>query len=610
MKPNKLLSTYIVDPEYCGFVIAVCNEADQVTNLAKTLESARCQGWILQSPRHIFAFFQVGLHPESLFGALSTAHGTTEAQTFIVGRLCGRQLLPGQTYMVLKIPIATAMWEELIDKLCQATNNTAIVLLDPFEGNIWVLTPSAALLVSDKLTGLTQFEYDNALMVTASTSITKVSTISRSAKSYDPLEAQIHEILNSQAEWLMEESSRIEEASRRLRLDNIGYSVSSVAQHIVKSLVEEGRNSLKFLDNQDMRDSILILTDRISHEFAKLTYFLANIRAALIDNGASSILFGNARHSAKSQKGTISAASILVKEFGNRIWSSDSSPFLVSYGEYFSAVRISDWFKLFDWNANDIPDLKNLPDIISLPDWCSGRLGALPVLAHEVGHIVASQKGKVPLTELFLEVERIHGANVVPDSSKQRSHLYLTIEKHIKIMKEKQQRLSILQNWTNELAADLIACALCGPAYLFAFARFALGNLYAIGSGKELIWQTHPRTSSRLRTCEWALQKWGFKLNFHSNYLPDVVPLLIENEDLLQLVRDAIPRPYSVMEHSIAVNGVESSLHGGELIQADPTLLLNALWHSVVNKTGYANEIALAYSLLNSRLSAPTTAST
>lgn len=596
--------TYAINPEYCGLVIGPREGAELGAALAGAMESTSCEGLVLQSSHHVIAYGRVGLHPESLFSALSSAHGAMGAQTSVVGQLGEGRLELGQPCMVFRIPMATAMSRELITDLQRTTGDAAVILLDPFDGSVWAIAPSIPLLDADELSALVEFEFDGSLVVTAAIEGIAATATPRSATAYDPLGAQLNEILNSQSEWLLEESSRIEEASRSIGLGKFGQPVASVTQSIVSSLVERGRLARQSADDPSAREAVLRLVDSTALTFQQLAQLLAGVRVALVDNGASPVVHGDARHSGKTRKATILAANALAAEFGDRLGECAGPPFLVSYGQYFTASQISRWLDQLENGAGVVSQGCELPDLVTLPDWCAGRLGALPVLAHEAGHIATSGLGEEVYSELFRQVESLDASSAWRDQGGGK------FDKHLNATEDLRQHFHVLCNWADELAADLIACALCGPAFLFAFARFALGTLHTMGSEDESVSHTHPPTSSRLRTCEWALQQWGFDVQLQSTFLPDGLKL-VEDVGLLQSVREIVSRPYGLEEHAQAVGATESALHRGELLGATPpTVLLNALWHSVVDKTGYANEVALAYALLVGWTGDPTNGST
>lgn len=213
------------------------------------------------------------------------------------------------------------------------------------------------------------------------------------------------------------------------------------------------------------------------------------------------------------------------------------------------------------------------------------RLGALPLVAHLVAHLAPGADGPNQRQGAIKALKGEYGP-----------FLRETAETAAETRVLKLQRLDWIEQhgirlfeWWKEMAIDLAASATCGPAYVFAMARFVGDEPARPGTAIRM-----PLTD-RIQICLQFLRSRGFSVQFASRFLPPHLPDGLDNlfDDIVADVR----RPYSAAEDEDARRRVGPLLEAGELVRDPPTQVLNVLWHAVSIKGQYVNELAALASL-------------
>jgi len=219
------------------------------------------------------------------------------------------------------------------------------------------------------------------------------------------------------------------------------------------------------------------------------------------------------------------------------------------------------------------------------PYWYLYRFGLFPILAHEVGHVFLSiwtstdTQIRDQLLDLVYQMEQI------PDDD------------HAKA-----------SNMVIEIYADLLATLIAGPAYLYAFGRllFEISD-ETLNYNRNVQQEFHLPPSIRMQIISEALKHQNIPVRMK---LPS--PLAKDNPyrnltDLAANVASDVERilgtgliihPYDSLQHKIAITGAKKSLKKGVIATYRPTILLNALWDTVFDKKGYANEMTVVFSML------------
>ena len=236
--------------------------------------------------------------------------------------------------------------------------------------------------------------------------------------------------------------------------------------------------------------------------------------------------------------------------------------------------------------------------VVAFPRHLRFRLGALPLLAHFIAHIVLGfQRANVALDMLLRQpvddpvvgpmIERLeHNEDHVPQAGS--SELLPALVKEL-IQSELNCRKL---RFAEELVVDMVATALIGPAYCYAFARFLPGLMLEPDSHP----QDSPSLHERLTLCLAFLRKRGFEVPFDSAYLK--APNAQVSDIWAQLALDVVPKPYTASEHKRGIAHHRVALAEGQCTEGSPAVLFNVLWEAVATKSSYINEMAMLVSLL------------
>ena len=157
--------------------------------------------------------------------------------------------------------------------------------------------------------------------------------------------------------------------------------------------------------------------------------------------------------------------------------------------------------------------------------------------------------------------------------------------------------LEIFERVIYPIACDLISCAVAGPAYLYALARFAPPDNYSNSrqTSNDHWRRGYPSLAERI-SCALGFLKWrGLDPHFASIYYQESAGL--EAPDLFEWVLSTATSPYTPEDHKRAIGEIKRSLMKGDVIPSRPTLVLNALWDGVVRKSGYVDEMAAVSSI-------------
>ena len=209
--------------------------------------------------------------------------------------------------------------------------------------------------------------------------------------------------------------------------------------------------------------------------------------------------------------------------------------------------------------------------VLQYPRLWALRSGALPLIAHGITHPLLNLGA---LSWMIAQDPAYSGVLVELGES-------LDEEPSDPELGEAHRRLT-------EMFADLIGCAVMGPAYFYALCRFVTGHLHG-GQPQEAV-----PMERRIRTCLRFLRALDFETPLQTEFLDE------ENSRSSDLLRDLVlglvGSPYNHDDHQ-AVPAVQAKLQGGQVVDAPCSVLLNALWDAVNRRADYVNELALFESL-------------
>ncbi|MBZ5491448.1 MAG: hypothetical protein LAO76_11000 [Acidobacteriia bacterium] len=400
---------------------------------------------------------------------------------------------------------------------------------------------------------------------------------------YDPLNAQIREVLNSSSAVIAEQLKTLGTVWRH----SVGGTPPQELR-VIENTIMKNRETLReflevFADDRREQAIALGLVDNLS---AQINAFSSNfdrlIRQANQYASPKNLLTEPVAETASYSEAVapffLRAARNLAEEFVSRsgiartkvipviadAFTIHNDPFFVRYS--------TDWSDTFEKTV-----------LATIPVQFRLRLGALPVLAHEIAHLVLDHS---------LLVEKLADRKYRAE----KDSLTTTIEEISQMAEDdlpsKMQEAEMARAWALELLADCVAALIAGPAFLYAMARFATGTL---SESRRKGTQTHPPFANRLRCCLAFLKARGFDVPFQSKLLT-VGDETIGNT-LSRDIQALVPRPYTVTEHDDAKTKVKEALQNGRVPDAAPTAVLNALWDAVVRKESYVNEIASLFAM-------------
>jgi hypothetical protein len=222
--------------------------------------------------------------------------------------------------------------------------------------------------------------------------------------------------------------------------------------------------------------------------------------------------------------------------------------------------------------------------VIEMPAEVRMRLGAVPMIAHEVVGV---------MTERLDEIARC----LVGLKNAAYPELYALLPKlllrrgHAPEEDVRRHQLA-LRNIGRKFGADLLACAAAGPPFIFALARFGAGT----GSAGTQVSGTEDMLplQTRLSMCIGLLNALGRPPGFISSYLPDAGMTI--PPDVIAVVRTSMVEACASEDE---IRRITTDLRAGRVVRALPTAILEALWRSVASRSGYLHEIAALVSVAN-----------
>jgi len=215
--------------------------------------------------------------------------------------------------------------------------------------------------------------------------------------------------------------------------------------------------------------------------------------------------------------------------------------------------------------------------VVEMPIIVGPRLGLLPILYRLVSEIFVEKTKEKLFSDLNLLATEIK--SVLNKSTKSTSFWSNISSKPLCLL--------------NELAADLIATKIGGPAYFYALLR-GLPSERRLKEGKSFGFQ------DKLCILRIFLQERDIELRFmpeerlRSELVRD--PFV---QKLVRLIKDLdLPSEYSRKTHESDMPEVKLELMVGEVRPIEPSIVANALWDTVFDKEGYLNENAAFLSVL------------
>lgn len=396
--------------------------------------------------------------------------------------------------------------------------------------------------------------------------------------SYDPIGSQASELLNQVFPELRTHVKELDQVWREVLDQEPPNEVKKLARDITTVEIEL-RDLLSRNHSEDVVSNYIDRFATISEFNIKSCRELAtrinDYRAGAEPLGAGepfSVSIGNV---------ILKSAACLAKDLLCRLGLSAAYRVIPTFGDHTCIyLRLLMPFK----DGSDQPTTSRLV----LSETHRLRLGALPLIAHELAHLENSTAHGAVISRLLAADYAGYPADIL---RKVAPHLGQW-DGNIEVLSREG---GPAQQWAEELVADLVACASCGPSYVYALARFALGSMSQFAD-RSVMHLSYPPIGDRISLCLSYFAHFSIEVPFESKFISEVniVDLGSLSDDIVKLLHDS----YTPLQHNEAITTVKELLMQGHVIDARPTLILNALWDGVVRRSGYVNELAAVSSIL------------
>ena len=384
---------------------------------------------------------------------------------------------------------------------------------------------------------------------------------------YDPIEAQIREVLGSVSETARQAASDLLADWK----ESLGEPIPGDIQNLQTQIDDEKRRILEARDDATPDLDLSTKIDSCAQSLRSMRRTAFELRARIRDYEWSP--HRHATYEKVSTPMMLRALQRYAADLAEQL--GINSYLLPVVGEEFSTST----------EMPVAPLGTRKTDVIEVPPEIRLRLGAVPMIAHPVVQLLGDRLENLVKAIVEISPKRYpHLANVVPRFEESgKSYVFGDFELH----RPRQRRVAL------DVAADLVSCVITGPPYVFARARFAVGNL---GEPAAAAPEDSPSFRLRLGMCLGLLKAIGREAEFNSVYYKQG-PLEIPDNVVKEVKK--IPRlTRRWPEANIAA--ITNDLRAGRIVRAHPTAILIALWRAVAARSGYLNEVAALVSVATS----------
>ncbi|KAB2942543.1 MAG: hypothetical protein K8F92_02510 [Hyphomicrobium sp.] len=553
-------------PQYFGLFYASGSSSRQPIALA--IERSERTATLYEATNALLVVLTGDTHTESVTRLLDDLHFLTPGVSLIAPSVAKLPTPPRSNIFLDRMDVSA-----LSPGLLQAVldQNDVFALLDLNRNFLWTLSASPTGLFHDPAVG----GAGNAVARLACTaSYDAAPPPQRVSQPYDPIASRVSELSNQTApavdRILIDLASKWEAVLNEPPPQEIAEARVELADNVqrIREITEEGLS-------QDVLLAALAHGETVSTQYAEQS---AQLLVALDDYDPRR---GDYRDHGSSL--ILKCIKAFVGEMAGRIGL--SNPRLFPFFENGYAMYLG----AFGWLRRD-QTAKGRLIPLSISRVHRMRLGAAPVTAHLVSHI---KNLEMTEKELMVLIE-------TPDTDFFRNAI-----KRIDPQWERpdfdslamRKSLGVFCRALSVIRSDLLSCAIAGPAYLYALARFmSPGGYDDVSGGSREGWRRgYPPLSERM-LLSLSFLKWrGLHPHFTSVYFHDRET--IQAPDFFQWVLGNAASPYTAEEHQQALGDLKRSLMHGNPVSSAPSLVLNALWDGVVRKSGYVDEMAAVASI-------------
>jgi hypothetical protein len=393
---------------------------------------------------------------------------------------------------------------------------------------------------------------------------------------YDPIDAQVGEVLGPICDTAMRAAADLVNDWQEVLSDPIPSDIRGLQDDIA----EEGRRVRELRKAAHLKGSnrdLLSEVDHYAQSLRTLRRIAFDLRSKVHDYEWP-----------KRERATYESVATPLMLRAARRYTAELVEQLDITGYIFLPVVGQDFgmtSKLFPASATSrSAELETSTVVIEVPAEIRLRLGALPMIARPVSAIMDFKLNEIAL--VFADMERRRYPSIdklLPPLSVRDGH---TVPAEV----ERYQRVVI--EVAKEIAADLLATAIAGPPFVFAMARFAVGNLQESDPTMSLDTRLPP-FRTRLRACLGLLDGLHIDSGFRSAYLPDgalsLPPPVVE---VIKSATAGVQRPTAS-----DLDRITADLRAGRVSRAPSGAILTALWSAVAARSGYLHEVAALLSV-------------
>jgi len=566
--------------QYAGLFWTAPNRAALLNDLA---QQHPVSSWIYASSKLALAVVVADRHGEPVISFLRSAHELCQgASSIITGLVSGTtpQPPPKDAYLL------RFRFDEFNAAMLTAvlSHKSVYILCAPDIRELIAIVPTATAL--ELLRGFPAPAPVTGLELVYST--VPPNTPRRHSHQYDPIESQISEVVNRSSVAVREELSYLKQAWVTALGEEAPWEISEVEANIRQVATELGerlKNGPQSMNKDEWNRAMLSKVDRAASSIRYTSEQCERLRSVLADYSLVPSPWERPSSYAESARYIfLAAARKLTIELSDRCGIGDNIDILPAF--IFSDFAT---FPIFDLRILEDRYRRNTGrehTVVSFPRTLRMRLGALPLVAHEIAHTF--------LRPLRSEIGVFAGSLLpMTKTLMPRDKDTLTSTREAELFSAE-----VAMSWALEVACDLAAIMSMGPAYLWSFLRFLTGTLHEFtNEGPRFSSRTHPPMAMRASLMLRCLEFIGVPVKVDSRF--SIPPFDTPASRIFEIVRSKMNAPYSSKDHELAVGTVKEQLIHGTPCAAPPSVILNALWDGVVSSQGiYVNEVAAATAIL------------
>jgi hypothetical protein len=568
-----------LSPRYAGLFVAQSASSKELI----TLEIPNGVTLLVYSSPQLSLSFLIGdQHTESVIQWLQRAHEVALGSSFLTGIIGEIDTSMPYTECYFFRWALDTFNETVFHDVIQAQS---LSMVDPRQSEIYILTPSvkglelsrSCAFLGSANTGLI-LEYAKA----------NPETTKKPKRPYDPVGAQVNEVLFRSSVALKDQLKHLQlmwpariRSEPPLELRN--------AESDVDAFVASAKQ-LERAESPITKNIILQEIDVFAQWMAQASRICTRLMRGIADYDSEvDPWITSCSYSEQARPMMLTSAKNFVEEIADRCGLREKTQIIPIVGSNFTAYMAL--LPRVDWLASPLKnEHPSNTVVLTMPKQVQLRLGALPILAHEVAHIVIRDHSELMIavaSQQFGDEEtsiyRLIGQLDLPtsrDSAAERMDYARKFETAV--------------GWSEEILCDLAATLMAGPAYVYAACRFITGTLSEF-TEKPSSTNSHPPLVERIRICLDFLSSIGFETTFESAFIDSVrrpFPAQLSSK-----LKSIVGNSYLPAEHTDAIGRVKQELASGRPSSGNPVQILNALWDGVMKRDVYVNEIALAISL-------------